>query len=260
VRCLDPEARECNFLEVSFGYNEEEAKTEADRCLKCGICSECYQCVDACLANAVNHDMQPKRTEVEVGSVILAPGFTPYDPSKHAYYAYANHPNVVTALEMERLLSASGPYQGHLVRPSDQKEPDKIAWLQCIGSRDINQCDHAYCSGVCCMYAAKQTVIAKEHSDKALDTAVFFMDMRTYGKDFERYYNRCKDEHGVRFVRSRVHTIDPAEDDSLSLRYVSEDGDIVEEVFDMVVLSVGLAPNEEAVRLAKTIGVELNQP
>jgi hypothetical protein len=258
VRCLDPEARECNFLEVSFGYNEEEAKTEADRCLKCGICSECYQCVDACLANAVNHDMQPKRTEVEVGSVILAPGFTPYDPSKHAYYAYANHPNVVTALEMERLLSASGPYQGHLVRPSDQKEPDKIAWLQCIGSRDINQCDHAYCSGVCCMYAAKQTVIAKEHSDKALDTAVFFMDMRTYGKDFERYYNRCKDEHGVRFVRSRVHTIDPAEDDSLSLRYVSEDGDIVEEVFDMVVLSVGLAPNEEAVRLAKTIGVELN--
>jgi heterodisulfide reductase subunit A-like polyferredoxin len=259
VRCLDPKARECNFLEVSFGYNEEEAQTEADRCLKCGICSECYQCVEACLAKAVDHDMQPKRTEVEVGSVILAPGFTPYDPSKHAYYAYANHPNVVTALEMERVLSASGPYEGHLVRPSDHKEPEKVAWLQCIGSRDINQCDHAYCSGVCCMYAAKQTVIAKEHSDKDLDTAVFFMDMRTYGKDFERYYNRCKDEHGVRFVRSRVHTIDPVEDDNLSLRYVSEDGDIVEEVFDMVVLSVGLAPNEQAVQLAKNMGVELNR-
>lgn len=259
IRCLDPEARECNFLEVSFGYNEEEARLEADRCLKCGICSECYQCVEACLAKAVDHDMQPKRSVVEVGSVILAPGFTPYDPSKHAYYAYANHPNVITSLEFERVLSASGPYEGHLIRPSDHKEPEKIAWMQCIGSRDINQCDHAYCSGVCCMYAAKQTVIAKEHSNTDLDTAVFFMDMRTYGKDFERYYNRCKEEHGVRFVRSRVHTIDPVEGDNLRLRYASEDGDIVEEIFDMVVLSIGLAPNEQAVALAKTMGVELNQ-
>lgn len=259
IRCLDPEARECNFLEVSFGYNEEEARLEADRCLKCGICSECYQCVEACLAKAVDHDMQPKRSVVEVGSVILAPGFTPYDPSKNAYYAYANHPNVITSLEFERVLSASGPYEGHLIRPSDHKEPEKIAWMQCIGSRDINQCDHAYCSGVCCMYAAKQTVIAKEHSNTDLDTAVFFMDMRTYGKDFERYYNRCKEEHGVRFVRSRVHTIDPVEGDNLRLRYASEDGDIVEEIFDMVVLSIGLAPNEQAVALAKTMGVELNQ-
>jgi heterodisulfide reductase subunit A-like polyferredoxin len=258
VRCLDPDARECNFLEVSFGYDEQEAKTEAQRCLKCGICSECYQCVDACLAKAIDHEMQPKHTKVKVGSVILAPGFTPYDPSKHAYYAYASHPNVVTAMEFERLLSASGPNQGHLIRPSDHKEPEKIAWLQCIGSRDINQCDHAYCSGVCCMYAAKQTVIAKEHSDKELDTAVFFMDMRTYGKDFERYYNRCKSEHGVRFVRSRIHTVDPVENENLRLRYVSEDGDIIEEIFDMVVLSVGLAPNEQAIRLAKTMGVALN--
>ncbi|MBT8342308.1 MAG: FAD-dependent oxidoreductase [Desulfatitalea sp.] len=258
VRCLDPEARACNFLEVSFGYNGDEAKLEADRCLKCGICSECYQCVDACLAGAVDHGMQIRRTVVEVGSLILAPGFTPYDPSKHEYYAYANHPNVVTALEMERILSASGPYQGHLVRPSDHKEPEKIAWLQCIGSRDINKCDHSYCSAVCCMYAAKQTVIAKEHSDKALDTAVFFMDMRTYGKDFERYYMRCKDEKGVRFVRSRVHTIDPLEGDNLRLRYANDEGELVEEIFDMVVLSVGLAPNDDAVRLAGTLGVELN--
>ncbi len=258
VRCLDPEARECNFLEVSYGYDENEAKREAERCLKCGICSECYQCVDACLAKAVNHNMLPKRTEVEVGSIILAPGFTPYDPSKHEYYGYANHPNVVTAMEFERVLSASGPYEGHLMRPSDHKEPEKIAWLQCIGSRDINKCDHSYCSAVCCMYAAKQTVIAKEHSNKELDTAIFFMDMRTYGKDFERYYMRCKDEKGVRFVRSRVHTVDPVEDDNLRLRYVNEEGELIEEIFDMVVLSVGLAPSEEAIRLANTMGVTLN--
>ena len=259
VRCLDPDARECNFLEVSFGYEEDEAKAEADRCLKCGICSECYQCVDACLAGAVNHNMLPKRTVVEVGSIILAPGFTPYDPGKHEYYAYANHPNVVTALEFERVLSASGPYQGHLIRPSDHKEPKKIAWLQCIGSRDINKCDHSYCSAVCCMYAAKQTVIAKEHSGGDLDTAVFFMDMRTYGKDFERYYNVAKNQRGVRFVRARVHTIDPMPDDDLRLRYVNEEGEMVEEIFDMVVLSIGLAPNEDAIRLAGTMGVTLNQ-
>jgi heterodisulfide reductase subunit A-like polyferredoxin len=259
MRTISVEERAGNFKEIALGFTEEEVRKEAERCLKCGICSECYQCVDACLAKAVNHDMPPRRTVVEVGSIILAPGFTPYDPSKHEHYAYAGHPNVVTALEFERILSASGPYQGHLQRPSDHKEPEKIAWFQCIGSRDINQCDHAYCSAVCCMYAAKQTVIAKEHSNKALDTAVFFMDMRTYGKDFERYYNRCREEKGVRFVRSRVHTIDPMEDGGLKLRYVSEAGDIIEEVFDMVVLSIGLSPNEEAVKLADTLGIDLNR-
>jgi heterodisulfide reductase subunit A-like polyferredoxin len=258
VRCLDPEARECNFLEVSYGYDETEAKAEAERCLKCGICSECYQCVDACLAKAVDHEMAVEEVKVNVGSIILAPGFKAYDPSQHDHYAYAKHPNVVTSLEFERLLSASGPNQGHLIRPSDHEEPKKIAWLQCIGSRDINKCDHSYCSNVCCMYAAKQTVIAKEHCDYELDTAIFYMDMRTHGKEFERYYMRAEEERGVRFVRSRVHTVDPAADDMLSLRYVTEDGDIVDELFDMVVLSVGLSPMENAVKLADTLGVDLN--
>ncbi len=259
VRCLDPEARECNFLEVSFGYNEEEAKAEAERCLKCGLCSECYQCVDACLANAVNHDMVAEHKEINVGAIILAPGFTPFDPTAHKTYSYASHPNVVTSLEFERILSASGPFEGHLVRPSDHKEPDKIAWLQCVGSRDINCSDHGYCSSVCCMYTNKQTVIAKEHSEKPLDTAVFFMDMRTYGKDFEKYYVRTKEEKGVRFIRSKVHTIDPVKDDNLRLRYVTEEGEIKEEDFDMVVLAVGLAPNKESIDLAKTIGIDLNE-
>ena len=259
VRCLDPSARECNFLEVSYGYDENEAHREAERCLKCGVCSECYQCVTACLAGAIDHTMTPQTVTVQVGSVILAPGFTPYDPSKNEYYAYASHPNVVTALEFERLLSASGPYQGHLMRPSDHKEPDKIAWLQCIGSRDINKCDHAYCSAVCCMYAAKQTVIAKEHSDKALDTAVFYMDMRTYGKDFDRYHTRAEKEKGVRFVRARVHTVDPMPGEMLRLRYVTEDGRMAEEIFDMVVLSVGLAPNAESRDLAQRLGIDLNR-
>jgi heterodisulfide reductase subunit A-like polyferredoxin len=258
VNCLDPKARECNFLEVSYGYNEAEAKAEAERCLKCGICSECYQCVEACLAKAVDHDMKPEIQTIQVGSVILAPGFKAFDPTPHENYSYAGHPNVVTSLEFERLLSASGPCQGHLIRPSDHKEPDKIAWLQCIGSRDINQCDHSYCSSVCCMYAAKQTVIAKEHSKKPLDTAIFYMDMRTHGKDFDRYLTRAQAEKDVRLVRARVHTIEPGPEDRLHLRYVTESGSIVEETFDMVVLSVGLSPVKDAVGLAGKLGIELN--
>ncbi len=259
VRCLDPEARECNFLEVSFGYNEDEAKSEADRCLECGLCSECYQCVDACLAEAIDHNMVAEEQTIDVGAIILAPGFTPFDPSEHKTYAYANHPNVVTSVEFERLLSASGPNEGHLIRPSDGKEPEKIAWLQCVGSRDINCSDHGYCSSVCCMYTNKQTVIAKEHSEKELDTAVFFMDMRTYGKDFEKYYMRTKEEAGVRFIRSKVHTIDPGENDDLNLRYVTEEGAVMDEQFDMVVLAVGLSPNKDVVALAEKMGVDLNE-
>jgi heterodisulfide reductase subunit A2 len=113
-------------------------------------------------------------------------------------------------MEMERLLSASGPTGGHLVRPSDHKEPKKIAWFQCVGSRDLNRCDNSYCSSVCCMYAIKEAVIAKEHAGDDLDCAIFYMDMRTHGKDFERFYNNAQDK-GVRFVRSRVHTIDPVQ-------------------------------------------------
>jgi len=255
---LPVDKRQANFNEVSLGYLEAQALKEAERCLKCGVCSECYQCVKVCLANAIDHEMKPKTTAVQVGSIILAPGFKPFDPTPHSSYAYAGHPNVVTSLEFERLLSASGPNQGHLVRPSDRKEPEKIAWLQCIGSRDINQCDHSYCSSVCCMYAAKQTVIAKEHSAQPLDTAVFYMDMRTHGKDFDRYTMRAQAEKNVRFIRARVHTVEPAQEDMLKLRYVTETGSIIEETFDMVVLSVGLSPLEDAVKLADKLGIALN--
>jgi heterodisulfide reductase subunit A-like polyferredoxin len=255
---LNPEKRLNTFAEVQLGFSEEQTAAEARRCLSCGICSECYQCVEVCLAGAVEHDMAPKETTLEVGSIVLAPGFTPFDPSQYETYTYANHPNVVTSMEFERILSASGPYAGHLVRPSDHKEPKRIAWLQCVGSRDINRCDHAYCSAVCCMYAIKEAVIAKEHSDEELDTAVFFMDMRTYGKDFEKYYTRAREESGVRFVRSRIHSIAPLQNDNLAIRYASESGEIQEEIFDMVVLSVGLAPNGDIADLSKKLGIELN--
>ncbi|MGD0971434.1 MAG: FAD-dependent oxidoreductase, partial [Desulfobaccales bacterium] len=257
---LPPEYSCCSFEEIAKGYTEEEAKREAERCLNCGVCSECMQCVAACQAGAVAHDLGPETFNLDVGAVVLAPGFQVYDPKKYSAYHYAKLPNVVTSLEFERILSASGPYAGHLVRPGDHQEPKKIAWLQCVGSRDLNHCDNSYCSAVCCMYAIKQTVIAKEHcKEYPLDAAIFFMDMRTHGKDFEKYYWRAQDEHGVRFIRSRIHTIDevPGTGD-LAVRYLAENGELKTEVFNMVVLSVGLESSQDALNLAKTMGIEVN--
>ena len=252
------EKRAGNFNEVELGYKEEQGKKEAARCLNCGYCSECMQCIDACLANAIEHSMQAKEYDVEVGAIILSPGFTAFEPSKMTSYCYGHSPNIMTSIEFERILSASGPYDGHLVRPSDNIEPKKIAWLQCVGSRDINKGDHAYCSGVCCMYANKQAVIAKEHSNNGLDTAIFFMDMRTHGKEFDKYNIRAQDDNGVRCIRSRIHSVFPEPGDKYRIVYSSEAGSMVEEIFDMVVLSIGLAPNKDAKILADKMGIELN--
>jgi heterodisulfide reductase subunit A len=217
----------------------------------------CQICTEFCGVDAIDHTMEDEIVELNVGSIILAPGFEPFDPSKFDYYNYANHPNVITSMEMERILSASGPTEGHLVRMSDKKEPKKIAWFQCVGSRDLNRCDNSYCSSVCCMYAIKEAVIAKEHAPYELDCAIFYMDMRTHGKDFERFYNKAKAD-GVRFVRSRVHTIDPVPNsDDLSVRYVTEEGETVTETFDQVVLSIGLQTDPEVVALAERLGIEL---
>ncbi len=257
MRTVSPEARRGTFKEIALGFSEEEAKAEASRCLKCGVCSECYQCVEACLAGAVDHTMKAKERTVQVGSIILSPGFEPFDPTKYVNYGYSKLPNVITSMEFERILSASGPYEGHLVRPSDHAEPKKIAWLQCVGSRDINTCDHGYCSAVCCMYSIKEAVIAKEHAHYDLDTAIFFMDMRTYGKEFEKYYWRAQ-EKGVRFLRSRIHSIEPGDGDSLILRYVTESGEVMEEHFDLVVLSIGLSPSRDVKVLSQRMGIELN--
>jgi len=252
-----------NFQEVELGYAEPEGQNEAKRCLNCGYCCECFQCVEACKAEAVTlltHSQKSETLELTTGSIILAPGFQPFDPSRFDTYHYTDHPNVMTSMEFERILSASGPTMGHLTRVSDHAEPKKIAWIQCVGSRDINRCDHAYCSSVCCMYAIKEAVIAKEHAGPDLDCAIFFMDMRTHGKDFEIYYNTAREKHGVRFIRSRIHTIDPKlEDDNLILKYATEAGVFIEEEFDMVVLSVGMEISPQVVQLAETLGLDLNE-
>jgi heterodisulfide reductase subunit A len=222
------------------------------------VCIGCGMCEKVCLAGAVHYDDQPKLADLNVGAVVLAPGNDIFDPSKLDTYSYLKYPNVVTSMEFERILSASGPYRGHLMRPYDREEPHKIAWIQCVGSRNINKCDNSYCSAVCCMYAIKEAVIAKEHAHAGLDTAIFYMDMRTYGKEFEQYYNRAKD-HGVRFIRSRVHSIEGEGEADLRIDYADENGDYKSEVFDMVVLSVGFEVGKGTVELAKRLGIDLNK-
>ena len=231
---------------------------DGDSCIyiqkgKCGACKK------LCPTGAIDYDQKTQIDTINVGSVVLAPGFTPFDPSKFDNYQYSRLPNVITSMEFERILSASGPTTGHITRLSkDKREPKKIAWFQCVGSRDMNKCDNSYCSSVCCMYAIKEAVIAKEHQGDDLDCAVFYMDMRTHGKEFERFYDSAREKHGVRFIRSKVHSVTPVGDtDDLEIRYVTDDGKLKIEVFDMIVLSVGMETSPEIVDLAQRLEIEL---
>ena len=220
---------------------------------------KCGKCEEVCPADAINYEDKERHINLNVGAVIVSEGGEAYNPLDHDTYGYGKNKNVVTSLEFERILSASGPYGGHMVRPSDKKEPKKIAWLQCIGSRDEHLGGRGYCSGVCCTYAVKEAMLAKEHAGGDLDAAIFYMDIRTNGKDFERYYNRAKDEAGVRFVKSRVTNIVPDKESGLNMiRYMDEQGQKVEEGFDIVVLSVGLGATAEGRALAEKFGLELD--
>lgn len=262
ISTLSFEKRLSGFDEVNLRADEKDAQAEAARCLDCGGCCECYQCVDACKANAVTletHAWQTEHPVINVGALILAPGFKSYDPKNLENYGYKNLPDVITSLEFERILSASGPFEGHIECLSDKSPPRKIAWLQCVGSRDMHKDSHGYCSGVCCMYAIKQAIIAKEH-DADLDCSIFYMDMRTHGKGFESCYNEAKDKHGIRFIRCRVHSVfsQTGEEKGQIIDYFDEQtGKTIREVYDIVVLSVGMEIDNEVKALAKKTGIKL---
>ncbi len=194
---------------------------------------------------------------IEVGAVIMATGSDFCDPAKIPGAFGYDYPNVVTGLQFERIVSGSGPGAGKLVRPSDGKPARKIAFLQCVGSRDLKQ-KADYCSSVCCMFSIKEALLAKAKSGGEADTAIFYMDMRTFGKDFQRYRDSAEKESGVRFIRSRIHTVEPDIDGRLSLHYVDGEGAMVEEIFDLVVLAAGQRASKGARELARSAGVELN--
>ena len=219
---------------------------------------KCKACEKFCPTGAINFEDQPKELTINAGAVLIAPGCAVYDPGLHDTYGYKKSPDIVTSLEFERILAATGPFGGHLVRPSDHKKPKKVAWIQCVGSRDMHPGSQPYCSGVCCTYAIKEAIIAKEHEKGELDTAIFYIDIRTHGKDFERYYNRAQ-EVGVRFLKSKISSILPSETGNLRIDYTDKAGMRVEEEFDMVVLSVGFTASHKALDLAQKLGVETDQ-
>ena len=213
---------------------------------------KCGNCKKVCPADAINYEDKAEEAVLNVGAVVLAPGFKPYAPKDFETYRYNDCKDVITALEFERFLGATGPTMGHVVRPSDHADPKKIAFLQCVGSRDINRAANGYCSSVCCMYAIKEALIAKEHSTEPLDIAVFYMDIRSFGKDFERYYEKAK-KAGIRFVRSRIHTIEPQKEGGVKVHYVTDHGQAHMEDFDVAVLSHGLVITGETQKMSENL-------
>jgi heterodisulfide reductase subunit A-like polyferredoxin len=254
-RCKD-------FSEIYTGLSETEARAEAARCLGCGVCSECLQCVYACRAGAIDHNQVEEVIELEVGALVLTPGLEPMSGEIRPEYGYGRYPNVITSLEFERMLSASGPFAGVVQRPWDQAHPHKIAWIQCVGSRDIS-CQQGYCSSVCCMYATKEAVIAREH-DNQIEATIFYLDIRAFGKGFDAYIERAEKEHGVRYIRSMVSSVKEVPGShNLRLSYATFDSQGKpqphEDEFDLVVLSVGLKPSAATLEMAERLGIELNE-
>jgi heterodisulfide reductase subunit A2 len=228
------------------------AITRTDRC------GECRKCVEVCQAGAIDLDQKEECRELAVGSVVLTPGFDLFDATLKGEYGYGRLPNVITNLEFERILSASGPFQGKVRRPSDGKTPTRIGWIQCVGSRDTS-CGRDYCSSICCMYATDEAIISREH-DKAIQPTIFFNDIRAFGKGYERYYQSARYRFGVRYINSIPSTVKELQQShNLLLEYVAQDGKKVTEEFDLVVLSVGLIPSASSRELARRIGIEVDR-
>jgi len=252
------EQRVGNFDEVEKGFTEEAALAECERCLNCALCSECGECQAACELNAIDYTMKEQTVELDVGSVILAPGFEEFAAEAKGEYGYGRYSNVLTSVQFERMLSASGPFEGHVVRLSDGREAKNIAFIQCVGSRD-SVCGNDYCSSVCCMAAIKQAMVASEHQP-GIKTTIFYMDIRAYGKDFDLFYERAINETGVNFIKSmpsRIVQIPGTKD--LRLRYVNENSKLEEQDFDLVVLSVGIQPKTQVIENTRRLGIEIDK-
>ena len=248
-------ARKIVWDEVNTGFSTEQAVAEAKRCLNCAICSECMECVRACGPGALLHGERDAEMDLDVGAVVMATGFDLSVPGPNNEYGYERYANVLSALEYERMLSASGPTIGSVQRRDNGKHPKKIAFIQCVGSRDQ---EHEYCSSVCCSFANKQAMLTIDHEPDCEPT-VFLMDMRAQGKGFDAFYQRAIDK-GVKFVRSRPSYIkeDPLTGDLL-ISWEDEGGKMHETRYDMVVLSAGLEPARKAQEAAGHVGVALNR-
>jgi heterodisulfide reductase subunit A len=219
---------------------------------------KCNICVGVCKNNAIDLHQKAEKRVVRVGAIVLAPGYDVFHPEVRGDYGYGKYKNVVTSLDFERLLCATGPHIGEILRPSDLKHPKKIAWIHCVGSRQTNEGGNSYCSSVCCTYIQKQVILAKDH-DADMEAMIFHNDIRSYGKDFERFYERAENLPGVKFIRSYV-TVGREIPDSknVTIKYATTDNGVKEEEFDLVVLGVGLIPPANVNSLSKIFGIELD--
>lgn len=231
------------------------AYIDPSRCLYL-LKGKCGNCLQSCPAGAVDFTQTERLERVEAGAVILASGFRPYDARRRGEYGYGEYPNVVTGLEFERILAANGPTGGHVVRRSDAEPVRKLAFIQCVGSRDTTEAGSSYCSSVCCMYSTKQAIVAREH-DSSIEPAIFFIDMRAQGKGFEEFYNRAEGEHGVRYIRCLPSRLREKPQGTILITYTGAGGRVEEEEFDMVVLATGLEAGEQGP--AAVAGVDLDR-
>jgi heterodisulfide reductase subunit A len=296
TRILDVEGQAGDF---TVSLRQEPRYVDADRCINCGYCSgvcpvelpnayqqgmttrkaiykvaaraipdsykidrgpycdECHKCVDICPTHAIQLDEPPRLLTIEVGAIILALGFQDYDPGHFEELGYGRYPNVISAMQYERLASRSGPTEGVVIRPSDHQQPRSIAWLQCIGSRDQA---NVFCSSICCMYATKEAILAKQRLGPDVACRVFIMDERAFNKEYSAYFSKARQKHGIQYTRCRISAIseDPATR-HLIAHYASPDGRQEQEQFEMVVLATGLQPPESARYLADLLGIELNE-
>lgn len=218
-------------------------------CIRCGVCGK------VCATGAVDLEQQPEERSLQVGAVVVAGGAEAAKAAIKPEFGYGRYLNVLSNIDFERVLSASGPYEGHILRPSDRAQPSSIAWVQCVASRD-RQIGRPWCSSYCCMAAVKEAVISREHTS-GLDTSIFYIDMRAFGRDFDAYVERARDQAGVRFVRSRVSEItEDQESQDLFLSYEDDAGELHRERFGMVVLSMGLCAPPGREGLLQALGVE----
>lgn len=220
-------------------------------------CDACNKCVEICPSDAIDLNEQPRLMSIEVGAIILALGFKVFEPYGQEELGYGRFPNVLHAMQYERLASRSGPTEGMVTRPSDGRFPKSIAWLQCVGSRDQH---NSYCSSICCMYGTKEAILAKERLGKDVDCSIFMMEERAFNKEYSTYFTKARQEHGIRYLRCRVSDIheDPSTGDLL-LQYATPNGTIQQERFEMVVLATGLQPPDSAHHFTEMLDIQLNQ-
>jgi heterodisulfide reductase subunit A-like polyferredoxin len=255
---LKVEERIYNFKEVAQGLTQEMALAEARRCLNCGTCSWCGECEKACEAKAIDHLQKEQIIDLNVGAIIIAIGLDTYDPTPITEYGYGKYSNVYTSMEYERLICASGPTGGHLECEPDKRHPKRMAFIPCVGSRDIRPEGCPYCCSVCCMLSTKDAMLAREHYDD-IESFIFYSDLRTFGKGAHEYAERAGKDYGVTYIHGKPGEIrENSETGELNITYIDEQsGKIRDLKVDFVVLSTAIMPAEDTRKLAEVLGSEV---